>query len=69
MTIKLCQESHGFMIAKFVRIWQVTVHAFLVIKMYRGLWRENQQRTLLLVETSTFELATLHAAPGMPIQP
>ncbi|KAJ8595197.1 hypothetical protein M405DRAFT_391429 [Rhizopogon salebrosus TDB-379] len=69
LTTVLVKESYGFMIAKFVRIWQVTVHAFLVIKMYRGLWRENQQRTLLLVETSTFELATLHAAPGMPIQP
>lgn len=64
MTSKPCQESCDFMIAKFIRIWQVTVHAFLVTKMYRGLWRESQRRALL--ESFTFGLANPPTAPGMP---
>lgn len=61
--VKTCQESYGFMIAKFVRIWQVVVHAFLVTKMYRGLWRADRRHALL--ESFTFGLGTFHAAPGM----
>ncbi|OAX35060.1 hypothetical protein K503DRAFT_858837 [Rhizopogon vinicolor AM-OR11-026] len=44
LTTVLIKESDGFMIGKFVRVWQVTVHAFLVTKMSRGLWRTAQRR-------------------------
>lgn len=60
--IKPCQEPYGFMVAKFIRIWQVAVHAFLVTKMYRELWRAGQRRALL--ESFTFGLANPPAALG-----
>ncbi|KAG1779079.1 hypothetical protein EV702DRAFT_1090009 [Suillus placidus] len=47
LTTALVKEYYGFMIVKFLRIWQVTVHAFLVTRMSRGLWRVDQQRALL----------------------
>ncbi|KAG1866226.1 hypothetical protein F4604DRAFT_975082 [Suillus subluteus] len=47
LTTALVKEYYGFMIVKFVRIWQVTIHAFLVTRMSRGLWRVDQQRALL----------------------
>lgn len=43
----LVKEYYGYMIVKFVRIWQVTIHAFLVTRMSRGLWRVDQQRASL----------------------
>ncbi|KAG2348047.1 hypothetical protein BDR05DRAFT_603821 [Suillus weaverae] len=47
LTTALVKESYGFMIVKFLRIWQVTVHAVLVTRMSRGLWRVDQQRASL----------------------
>ena len=67
MTSKTWQESYSFMVAKFVRIWQVIVHAFLVTKMYPGLWRADWRHVSL--ESFTFGLAALHATlPGVPTQ-
>ncbi|KAG0694809.1 hypothetical protein DFH29DRAFT_1006018 [Suillus ampliporus] len=66
LTTALAKTPYGFMIVKFVRIWQVTVHAFLVTKMYRGLWRADRRRALL--ESVSFSLGTFHAAPGMSAQ-
>jgi hypothetical protein len=54
------------MIVRFLRNWQVTVHAFLVTKMYRGLWRADQRHALL--EPVSFSLATFNAAPGVSSQ-
>ncbi|KAG2122782.1 hypothetical protein DEU56DRAFT_904339 [Suillus clintonianus] len=47
LTTALVKAYYGFMIVKFVRIWQVTIHAFLVTRMSRELWRVDQQRALL----------------------
>ncbi|KAG2060903.1 hypothetical protein BDR06DRAFT_393128 [Suillus hirtellus] len=41
------KEYYGFMIVKFVRSWQVTIHAFLVTRMSRELWKVDQQRASL----------------------
>ncbi|KAG2126726.1 hypothetical protein BD769DRAFT_1640239 [Suillus cothurnatus] len=45
LTTALVKEQYGFMIVKFVRIWQVTIHACLVTRMSRRLWKVDQQRT------------------------
>ncbi|OAX32452.1 hypothetical protein K503DRAFT_605980 [Rhizopogon vinicolor AM-OR11-026] len=63
LTTALVKEPYGSMISKSVRIWQVVVHAFLVTKMHRELWKTDRRRALL--ESFTFSLATFHAAPGM----
>ncbi|KAG0702951.1 hypothetical protein DFH29DRAFT_919073 [Suillus ampliporus] len=47
LTTAFVKAYYGFMIVKFVRIWQVTVHASLVTRMCRGLWKADQRRTLL----------------------
>lgn len=47
LTTALFKEYYSFMIVKFVRIWQVTIHAFLVTRMSRGLWKVDQQRASL----------------------
>ncbi|KAG1738359.1 uncharacterized protein EDB91DRAFT_1138361 [Suillus paluster] len=47
LTTVCVEEYYGFMIVKFVRIWQVTVHAFLVTRMSRGLWKVDQRRASL----------------------
>lgn len=62
LTTALVKEYYGFMIVKFVRIWQVTVHAFLVTRMSRGLWRVDQQRALLVEPLHTFSPETLPRA-------
>lgn len=66
LTTARLNVSYGFMIVRFLRNWQVAVHAFLVTKMYRGLWRANQRRALL--EPVSFSLATFNAAPGVVSQ-
>ncbi|KAG1722568.1 hypothetical protein EDB19DRAFT_395379 [Suillus lakei] len=66
LTTARLNVSYGFMIVRFLRNWQVTVHAFLVTKMYRGLWRADRRRALL--EPVSFSLATFHAAPGVSTQ-
>ncbi|KAG1866198.1 hypothetical protein F4604DRAFT_1779273 [Suillus subluteus] len=66
LTTARLNVSYGFMIVRFLRNWQATVHAFLVTKMYRGLWRADQRRALL--ESVSFSLATFHAAPGVSTQ-
>ncbi|KAG1779060.1 hypothetical protein EV702DRAFT_118304 [Suillus placidus] len=66
LTTARLNVSYGFMIVRFLRNWQVTVHAFLVTKMYRGLWRADRRRALL--EPDSFSLATFHAAPGVSTQ-
>ncbi|KAG2060921.1 hypothetical protein BDR06DRAFT_1002136 [Suillus hirtellus] len=63
LTTARLNVSYGFMIERFLRNWQVTVHAFLVTKMYRGLWKTDQRHALL--EPVSFSLATFQAAPGV----
>ncbi|KAG2122763.1 hypothetical protein DEU56DRAFT_69008 [Suillus clintonianus] len=66
LTTALLKVSYGFMVVRFLRNWQVTVHAFLVTKMYRGLWRADRRRALL--ESVSFSLEPFHAAPGVSSQ-
>ncbi|KAG2348063.1 hypothetical protein BDR05DRAFT_996359 [Suillus weaverae] len=66
LTTARLNVSYGFMIVRFLRNWQVTVHAFLVTKMYRGLWKADRRRALL--EPDSFSLATFHAALGVLTQ-
>ncbi|KAG2075373.1 hypothetical protein BDR04DRAFT_1140092 [Suillus decipiens] len=66
LTTARLNVSYGFMIVRFLRNWQVTVHAFLVTKMYHGLWKADQRHALL--EPVSFSLATFHAAPGVSTQ-
>ncbi|KAG2107227.1 uncharacterized protein F5147DRAFT_761371 [Suillus discolor] len=66
LTTARLNVSYGFMIERFLRNWQVTVHAFLVTKMYRGLWKADQRHALL--EPVSFSLATFQAAPGVSTQ-
>ncbi|KAG2145351.1 uncharacterized protein EDB93DRAFT_1337908 [Suillus bovinus] len=66
LTTSRLNVSYGFMIVRFLRNWQVTVHAFLVTKMYRGLWKADRRRALL--ESVSFSLTTFHAAPGVSTQ-
>ncbi|KAG0702467.1 hypothetical protein DFH29DRAFT_497858 [Suillus ampliporus] len=66
LTTVLVKVSYGFMIVRFVRNWQVTVHAFLVTKLYRGLWRADRRRAFL--ESGSLSLATFHAAPRVSAQ-
>lgn len=66
LTTARLNVSYGFMVERFLRNWQVTVHAFLVTKMYRGLWKADQRRALL--EPVSFSLATFQAAPGVSTQ-
>lgn len=66
LTTARLNVSYGFMIERFLRNWQATVHAFLVTKMYRGLWKADQRHALL--EPVSFSLATFQAAPGVSTQ-
>lgn len=66
LTTARLNAPYGFMIVRFLRNWQVTVHAFLVTKMYRALWRADRRHALL--EPASFSLATFHAVPGMSTQ-
>ncbi|KAG2145368.1 uncharacterized protein EDB93DRAFT_519104 [Suillus bovinus] len=58
-TTVLVKEYYGFMMVKFIRIWQVTIHTFLVTSMSRGLWRADRQRSSL-ESLPTFSPETLN---------